>query len=42
MSGMIEPILVTGAADLVGRHVTDLHRSRGVQVVAHARRAAGQ
>jgi nucleoside-diphosphate-sugar epimerase len=39
MSGMIEPILVTGAAGLVGRHVTDLLRSRGVQVVAHARRA---
>jgi UDP-glucuronate 4-epimerase len=38
MSGMIEPILVTGAAGLVGRHVTDLLRSRGVQVVAHARR----
>ncbi|MBW0017783.1 MAG: NAD(P)-dependent oxidoreductase [Mycobacterium sp.] len=35
---MIEPILVTGAAGFVGRHVTDLLRSRGVQVVAHARR----
>jgi nucleoside-diphosphate-sugar epimerase len=35
---MIEPILVTGAAGLVGRHVADLLRSRGVQAVAHARR----
>jgi nucleoside-diphosphate-sugar epimerase len=39
MNAVIEPILVTGAAGLVGRHVTDLLRSRGVQVVAHARRA---
>lgn len=39
MSGMIEPILVTGAAGLVGRQVTHLLRSRGVQVVAHARSA---
>jgi nucleoside-diphosphate-sugar epimerase len=38
MSDMIGPILVTGAAGLVGRHVTDLLRSRGVRVVAHARR----
>ena len=35
--GMNEPILVTGAAGLVGRHVADLLRSRGVRVVAHAR-----
>jgi nucleoside-diphosphate-sugar epimerase len=35
---MIEPILVTGAAGLVGRHVVDLLRSRGVHAVAHARR----
>ncbi|WP_165612734.1 NAD-dependent epimerase/dehydratase family protein [Mycobacterium kubicae] len=34
---MTEPILVTGAAGLVERHVTHLLRSRGVQVVAHAR-----
>lgn len=39
MSGMIEPILVTGAAGFVGRHVTDLLRSGGAQVVTHARRA---
>jgi nucleoside-diphosphate-sugar epimerase len=39
MSDMIEPILVTGAAGLVGRHVTELLRSRGIRVVAHARRA---
>ncbi|KAA1251990.1 NAD(P)-dependent oxidoreductase [Mycobacterium simiae] len=39
MSGMIESILVTGAAGLVGRHVTERLRSRGVHVVAHARRA---
>lgn len=38
MSGVTEPVLVTGAAGLVGRHVTDLLRSRGVQVMAHARR----
>jgi nucleoside-diphosphate-sugar epimerase len=37
VSGVTEPVLVTGAAGLVGRHVTDLLRSRGVQVVAHAR-----
>jgi nucleoside-diphosphate-sugar epimerase len=37
MSGMTEPILVTGAGGLVGRHVTDLLRSRGAEVVAHAR-----
>lgn len=37
MPGMTEPILVTGAAGFVGRHVTHLLRSRGVQVVAHAR-----
>jgi nucleoside-diphosphate-sugar epimerase len=40
MSGIIEPILVTGATGLVGTHVTHLLRSRGVEVVAHARRAA--
>ncbi|OBG93800.1 hypothetical protein A5697_03735 [Mycobacterium sp. E3251] len=39
MSGMIEPILVTGASGFVGRHVTGLLRSRGAQVVTHARRA---
>lgn len=39
MSGMIEPILVTGAAGFVGRHVTDLLRAGGAQVVAQARRA---
>lgn len=39
MSGMREPILVTGAAGLVGRHVTDLLRSRDIHVVAHARSA---
>jgi nucleoside-diphosphate-sugar epimerase len=40
MSGIIEPILVTGATGMVGTHVTHLLRSRGAQVVAHARRAA--
>lgn len=39
MSGMIEPILVTGAGGFVGKHVTDLLRSRGAKVVAQARRA---
>lgn len=38
MSGMVEPILVTGATGLVGRHVTHLLRARGTPVVAHARR----
>jgi nucleoside-diphosphate-sugar epimerase len=34
-----DSILVTGAAGFVGRHVTDLLRSRGARVVAQARRA---
>jgi nucleoside-diphosphate-sugar epimerase len=34
---MIGPILVTGAAGFVARHVAHLPKSRGVQVVAHAR-----
>jgi len=35
---MIEPVLVTGAGGFVGGHVSQLLRSRGIRVVAHARR----
>jgi uncharacterized protein YbjT (DUF2867 family) len=35
---MIESVLVTGKGGFVRRHVTALLLTRGVQVVAHARR----
>jgi nucleoside-diphosphate-sugar epimerase len=37
---MLDPIMVTGAAGFVGKYITSLLRSQGIEVVTHARTAA--